>query len=173
VAVGANSLGFARLVVLGQGQCAPFDSTHCGPDVTIKAQVTDVRAGSPTGADYNPPGGQDLTLTTTLPSGAQGLGIRITDQNNKLNSGTTYDQPATVTALGLPVPLSCTATQDPSVGSTCSAQTTANTLAPGAAVAGKRAIWELGQLELLDQGANGTPGDADDNPFEVEGVFVP
>jgi hypothetical protein len=44
---------------------------------------------------------------------------------------------------------------------------------PGSAVQGKRAIWELGQFQILDQGPNGIPGDSDDNPFEVEGVFVP
>jgi hypothetical protein len=59
------------------------------------------------------------------------------------------------------------------MGSVCNATTTANTLAPGAVVAGKRAIWELGQLQLLDRGANGAPGDSDDRVFEVQGVFAP
>jgi hypothetical protein len=71
------------------------------------------------------------------------------------------------------VPLSCSPTSDSSIGSTCDAQTTVNALAPGAAVAGKRAVWQLDQLQVLDQGANGTPGDSDDKPFELEGLFVP
>jgi plastocyanin len=174
VAVGAQSLGFARVVVLGQGQCAPFDSTHCHPDVTIRVSVIDVRSGNPTGADYTTPSTRDLTLVGTLPGGAsQGAGLRITDLNNKLNTGATFDKPGTTTALPFPVPISCATTADPSVGSTCSVQTTANTLFPGAAVVGKRAIWEFGQFQILDQGANGTPGDSDDQIFETQGVFTP
>jgi hypothetical protein len=165
VAVGSRSLGFARLVVLGNGECAPFDSSRCYPDVTLRASVSDVRQGSPTGSDYDTPSGQDLTL--------QGNGLRITDLNNKTGSGTNFDEAATAVPLDFPVPVSCTPTADTTIGSACNAQTTANALAPGAAVAGKRAVWELGQLQILDQGPNGVPGDSDDRPFEIQGVFVP
>jgi hypothetical protein len=178
VAVGPKSLGFARLIVLQSGECAPFDSTRCYPDATIRFNITDVRSGGATGPDYDPSGSQDLTgaaaLADTSGPSTSASAVQITDKNNKLDSGTTYDQPATVTPLAFPIPIGCTATpSDPGSGSTCNVQTTANTLFPGAAVAGKRAIWELGQLQVLDQGANGTPGDADDKLFEVQGVFVP
>jgi hypothetical protein len=178
VAVGPKSLGFVRMIVLGVGQCAPFDSTHCYPDVTIRANVTDVRSGSPTGADYDTPSAtQDLTLANTLPGAgvAQGTGLRITDRYNKFNSntGTVYDQYATVGALSFPVPLRCTTTTDTTIGSTCDAQTTANTLVPGAVVTGNRAVWELGQFQIVDKGANGTAGDSDDKVFEAQGVFAP
>jgi glucose/arabinose dehydrogenase len=175
VAVGSQSLGFTRMIVLGQGQCAPFDSTHCHPDLTVRANVTDVRTGSPTGGDYSTPSAQDLTLSATLPDAgaSQGSALRLTDRYNKLNTGTTYDQPATAVPLAFPVPLSCAPTVDTTVGSTCSALTTANTLFPGAVVAGTRAVWEFGQLQVLDQGVNGTPGDSDDRVFEVQGVFSP
>jgi hypothetical protein len=59
------------------------------------------------------------------------------------------------------------------VGSSCSVQTTVNTLVPGAAIEGKRAIWELGQFSVLDSGADGVPGNPDDRAFEVQGLFVP
>jgi hypothetical protein len=175
VAVGSGSVGSANLTVLPAGQCAPFDSTHCHPDVTIRANVTDVRSGSPSGADYDTPQAQDLTLVMTLPDSglSSGQGLRVTDRYNALGSSTTYDQVATVASLSFATPVRCTPTTDTTTGSTCDTQTTANTLVPGAVVTGKRAIWELGQFELLDQGANAIPGDADDQVFEVEGVFVP
>jgi hypothetical protein len=44
---------------------------------------------------------------------------------------------------------------------------------PGAAVSGKRAIWELGQFEVLDLGADGVAGNSDDRIFEVQGLFEP
>jgi hypothetical protein len=165
------------MIVLGQGECAPFDSSACAPDFTIRVQVTDVRAGSPTGPDYDPAGQSDLTAVETLPDysgpATSGRGAQITDLSNALDTGTPYDRAATVTPLSFPVPLSCTPTASAALGSSCNAQTTANTLVPGSAQAGKRAIWELGQLELLDQGPNGAAGDSDDRVFETEGVFVP
>jgi hypothetical protein len=175
VAVGPRSLGFARLIVLGSGECAPFDSTHCYPDVTIRFNITDVRSGSPTGSDYATPSAQDLTGIATLPGAAQGETVQITDQNNRLDSDppSTFARSATVVPLKFPVPIDCVAVANPIDGSVCNAQTTANTLAPGSAVAGKRAIWELGQVQVLDQGANGVPGDSDDQVFEAQGVFVP
>jgi hypothetical protein len=177
IAVGPGSLGFARLIVLGSGECAPFDSSVCAPDFTIRVNITDVRSATPTGPDYDPSGAADLIALATLPnySGPASTGsfAQITDKNNKADSGTLYNKAATVTPLPFPISLSCTATANASVGSTCNAQTSANSLVPGAAVAGKRAIWELGQLQVLDRGANGTAGDSDDRLFEVQGVFVP
>ena len=68
----------------------------------------------------------------------------------------------------------CAATGDATVGSTCSITTTANTLAPGAAVEGQRAIWETGQVRVSDGGADGNPATADgEGLFLVQGVFVP
>jgi hypothetical protein len=177
VAVGARSLGFMRLRVLGTGECAVDPPTACYPDVVLSGSVTDVRSGSATGPDYDPadPNGQDLTASATIPGATAGSAIQITDGNNRLAADPTgpYDKNATLVPLPFPIPLDCTSTSDPAIGSTCGVQTTANTLVPGAAVAGKRAIWELGQMQLLDQGANGTPGDGDDQVFEVEGVFAP
>lgn len=177
VAVGARSLGFIRMRVLGIGECAPNPPTACYPDVVLAGSVTDVRSGTPTGPDYDRPGAnrQDLTASATIPNASAGSGTQITDGDNRLAADPTgpYDKNATVVPLSFPIPLDCTPTADPAVGSTCDVRTTANTLVPGSAVAGKRAIWELGQIQLLDQGPNGTPGDGDDRVFETQGVFVP
>jgi hypothetical protein len=133
-----------------------------------------VRSGSPTGADYETTDnlGHDLSLVGTIPGQARGTGLQITDRNNTTDSGQ-GDQAATVIPLPFPIPLNCTTTADPSVGSTCAVQTTANSIAPGSVAEGNRAIWELGQFGLLDQGPDGVPGNSDDNPFAVQGVFVP
>ena len=71
------------------------------------------------------------------------------------------------------MPINCTVTADPTVGSGCSVQTTFNTLVPGAAASGNRAIWEIGQLQIFDRGADDAPGSADDRLFAVQGVFIP
>jgi hypothetical protein len=114
-------------------------------------------------------------MTATLPLASQGQGLQITDAGNRPASDPSapFVKNATVVPLSFPIGLVCAPSPDPSVGSSCSVQTTVNTVAPGAVVAGKRAIWELGQLQILDQGPNGVPGDSDDRPFEVQGVFVP
>jgi hypothetical protein len=174
VAVGPLSTGFATFGVLGSGTCAPFDSTRCYPDVTIRVSITDVHSGTPSGPDYDPPGSTDLTAVATLPGAAQGKGLQITDQNNQSLGDPTgpYDKSATVVPLSFPIPIGCVVT-DTILGTVCNVQTTANTLVPGSVFAGKRAVWELGQLQVLDQGANGTPGDSDDQVFEAQGVFIP
>jgi hypothetical protein len=174
-AVGSGAAAFARMIVLSSGQCAPFDSTHCYPDVTIRFNLTDVRSGTPSGPDYDTPSGQDLTGLATLPGASPGDTLQITDRQNRLDSDPSglFDKSGTTVPLRFPVPISCTATADPATGSVCDAVTTANTLVPGSAVAGSRAIWQLGQLQVLDQGQDGLAGNSDDRPFEVQGVFVP
>jgi hypothetical protein len=45
---------------------------------------------------------------------------------------------------------------------------------PGAVVEGGRSIWELGQVQVFDGGADGLASTAGDNTlFEREGIFVP
>ena len=75
-------------------------------------------------------------------------------------------------ARGVP----CAATTDTTVGSTCSVQTTANTVVPGMIpVSHQRMISGLGQIKVTDGGPDGNP---DTNPSENtlfldQGVFVP
>jgi hypothetical protein len=64
-----------------------------------------------------------------LPGEAEGTGLQITDRNNNAASDFTF--PGTVVPLSFPVPMGCTPTVDTTRGSTCNAQTTANTLVPG------------------------------------------
>ena len=46
-------------------------------------------------------------------------------------------------------------------------------LVPGAVQTGKRAIWELGQVQVFDGGPDGVVSTAGNSLFETEGVFVP
>jgi hypothetical protein len=66
------------------------------------------------------------------------------------------------------------ATADTTVGSSCDPQTTVNSVYPGALVAGRRAIWQLGQVQVYDGGADGVASTTAGNTlFLVQGVFVP
>jgi hypothetical protein len=176
VSLGPSALAFERLIVLGGTACAPFDPTHCAPDITIRVNATDVHNGTTgTGTDYDPSGAtaQDLTAVFLLPGGSSGDALRITDANNQVLPAPAFDKAATTVPIAFPIPVDCANTSDPTLGSTCNAQTTANTLVPGAIVTNKRANIELGQLQILDKGTDGTAASADDRVFLDQGIFIP
>jgi plastocyanin len=96
------------------------------------------------------------------------LPLRITDKTN----GPSLTDPATGdTALSFAIP--CTATDAGSIGSACSITTTANSIAPGAVVSGKRAIWEVQSVRVFDGGADGVASTAGNTLFADQAVFVP
>ena len=123
-------------------------------DVRIAVSVTDVRTKSL--VDY----GGDLDARAV---------VRLTDRAN--GSGAVY--PGTVTDWTLRMPVPCAPTSDSRIGSDCSSATTANALIPGLVVDGNRAIWELGQVEVLDGGPDGSFSTDDGLPFLKQGVFAP
>jgi hypothetical protein len=69
------------------------------------------------------------------------------------------------------------------VGSTCTLETTLDTVIPGAVREEQRAVWGLVQVHVRDAGPNGTGlespacppscGDRDETLFLRQGVFVP
>ena len=90
------------------------------------------------------------------------LPLRVTDRNNTpapagLNQATGMN-----TELSFDV--TCAATADTTVGSTCDATTSLEAVVPGAVEEGKRSIWQLGQVRVDDDGGA---------PFMVQGLFVP
>ena len=96
--------------------------------------------------------------------------VRITDRDN----GPDSDEPATVTDLPFPVTVPCAATANTSIGATCSLSTSFNSLVPGVVVANNRAIWQLGQIQVFDGGADGVASTIGDNTlFANEGIFTP
>ena len=124
-------------------------------DVKLTASTSDVRANTDL-TDYR--GELQASFVT-----------RITDTFN----GASGADPATVTDTPIRFTLPCAATADPSAGSTCSIQTTFDAVVPGSIPEGKRSIWALGQAEILDGGADGVAGTADNTVFERQGLFVP
>jgi hypothetical protein len=68
----------------------------------------------------------------------------------------------------------CVPTADTTVGSICSASTSANAVVPGVVRAGYRTISQLGQVKVYDGGSD-SDGDttADNTLFADEGIFVP
>jgi hypothetical protein len=148
---GTNSTGSVTFNAVAGNANTPADEA----DMKILVSLTDVRRKSDL-ADYT---GQ-LQL---LPS------LRITDRL----SGSVPVDPATVTDLGYPVTVPCTATTATTVGSTCSVSTTADAVTPGLMVENKRTILEVGQVKVFDGGADGLAATPGNTLFASEGVFVP
>jgi hypothetical protein len=148
----ANMTGSVKLTVTAAAAGPPDDA-----DVGLSIALADVREQG-TLADYT--------------GGLRGeLALQITDRNN----GTfAQDRPATLPSLTLGATVPCTATPDTTIGSTCSLVTSVDSLYPGAVPEGKRSVWELGQIKVLDGGPD---GDADtptgNTVFARQGVFVP
>jgi hypothetical protein len=115
-------------------------------DVRVTASLTDIRTQS-TLADYT----GDLRVQQI---------VQITDRSN----GASQNEPATVqrNPFGFTVP--CAATTNTATGGSCSVTSTFNAIAPGSVVEGKRAVWELDDVEVFD---------ADNALFARQGVFVP
>jgi serine protease AprX len=125
-------------------------------DVALSVQASDVRRRTSL-ADYT----GELEVR---------LGVRLTD---KLN-GTPAADSATVQDLAISVPVSCTATGSATTGADCSVSTTADALAAGTVVESKRALWQLGQVQVFDGGPDDTAATTAGNSlFAVQGVFVP
>jgi hypothetical protein len=100
------------------------------------------------------------------------LRLRITDRRNSKDAAGPFEDPATVSDLRFLFGVPCAATEGPE-GATCAVDTRANAVAPGAVRDFQRAIWELGQIEVEDGGADGVAATADNAPFLRQGVFVP
>jgi Tol biopolymer transport system component len=152
---GAKSIGSAKMAVLAGDPATPADEA----DVRLDASITDVR-NKPLLTDYQ---GQ-LQVTVSL---------RLTDRDNGVSAPGGVDA-ATVADSPFSFTLPCAGTSDTTVGSTCSISTTAEALAPGMVTEGKRAIWQLGQVQVTDGGEDGIAATAADNTlFAKQGLFVP
>jgi hypothetical protein len=147
----ANFTGTVRLTaVVGNGATEADEA-----DVRILVTLTDVR---------NRPSLTDYVGRVTMRSNVQ-----ITDNSNSAEP----PEPGTMQRINYSAPVDCVSTLSTSIGSTCTASTTADALVPGTVIEGRRAIWEFGQIEVKDAGPNGIAGDGDDATFLREGIFVP
>ena len=163
-----NSVGFVEFrVVVGTPE-PPDDS-----DVKVEGTVTDVRcmAGTTACGSANSLGGADYTgeLQVNWTS-------RATDHFNATSPGGGTD-PATLVDLpgiyGAAANVSCAATLDPTIGSTCSFSTTGNAMQPGSIKDGKRQLLEFGSIYVIDGGADGFVSTSPNTTFASQGVFVP
>jgi predicted acyl esterase len=151
----AGSVGRASFAAVPDNRLTPVDEA----DVRIAVSITDVRRVG------------DLTDYTGELEGRTLL--RITDRANG-----TGDEAATVSDLPLRETLTCAATSGGDQGATCSVVTTVNSLFPApsasAVQSGRRAVWELGTIEVYDGGADGLAGTTGDNElFARQGLFIP
>jgi Tol biopolymer transport system component len=142
-------------VIYGDTNAANGDQA----DATLRFDLSDIRTAG--GADYNPnPSGPDGTLTTRL---------RFTDRSN----GPSGTSAGTAADLDFAVPFNCTPTADPSLGSTCALDTSADAVNPAAIKENKATVLQVFRLRLNDSGSNGIRGDSDDRLFATEGIYIP
>jgi hypothetical protein len=156
----ANSIGSVLIRVKGTSP----------EDLLLKADLSDVRCRAGTSAS--------VCTTANTADGAdysgelQGQGmVRITDHYN----GPSLNEAATVQDIPFPVNVPCANTTSTSTGGTCSVDTSANAVQPGAIPDGgiARAVVEFAQIKVNDGGADGQAATADNTLFEVEGIFIP
>jgi hypothetical protein len=169
----AKSSGQLRKQVIPGSDVTPGDQA----DISLRLSLTDVRCrpalASATPAVCSNPN----TVAGEDYSGELNARLDINRITDHANGGTAT--PATTESTTQKVPVPCFTTgpvvDDPTVGSTCSLDTTLDALAPGAVIEGARAIWEFGPTVVLDGGSDGdvdTAGDGED-VFVLDGVFVP
>jgi uncharacterized repeat protein (TIGR01451 family) len=134
-------------------------------DVLIAANITDVRCATGVSAcgATNLAGGADYTGQLQA-----SYALRITDRFS--STGTVS---ATVSDTAFPATVPCTQSASTAIGATCVVNTSANALMPGSIQTGSRAIWELGQVRLLDGGTDGAAATLPNSVFATQGLFIP
>jgi hypothetical protein len=149
----ANATGWLQLRAVAGNSSTAADEA----DVRLIASSTDVRRKSDL-ADYT---GELLTTLT----------LRLTDRNN---AEAPSRSAATTSDLTFSFTVPCQATTQTDRGSTCSVNTTADTVLPGAVPEGKRTIWDVTKAQVFDGGPDGRAATLNGNTiFQVQGLFVP
>jgi hypothetical protein len=138
----ANSQGSVTYNVIAGDPTTPASEA----DVLVSASIADVRVAGSLG-DY-----------------AGELGAAHTVQITDRAGGTAADEPNTTQAGLFRYALPCAPTASTATGSACTLSSSFNALVPGSVVEGTRAIWELGDVTVLD---------GDNRAFERQGIFVP
>jgi glucose/arabinose dehydrogenase len=153
------------------GATSPCNTPGDTADVKITMALTDVRCATASleclssGFDY---AGRLFAK----------IAMRRTDKRN----GVFGDAAGTASDVPLDIPIDCVTNTDLSIGSSCSVETTADSLYPGLVREQSRAVWDLGVIEVYDAGPNGTGldsgcppacGDGDEQVFMHQGLFAP
>ena len=147
-------VGSLRLDTVVGDPATPADEA----DVATAMTITDVR---------------NKTDMTDYAGGVQANAVlRMTDQYNSAALGGGADV-ATVVDIPFPVDATCAATANPAIGSTCSVSSSFEAIVPGAVKEQRRAIWQLGAIEVSDGGSDGNPASVPNTVFARQGLFVP
>lgn len=128
-------------------------------DVSINISVSDVRRKADM-SDYT----GELRLRAAF--------RRQTDRESGMTTSGGSD-PATGVDTTWTFVVGCTATASTSVGSTCRLNTSVDALNPGAVKEGKRAVVQLGAIQLYDGGPDGLAHTQDNLVFATQGLFIP
>jgi hypothetical protein len=126
-------------------------------DVRVAVTMSDIRRRFDEATDYT----GELQANLTL---------RMTDRF----SGATADVSATMKDIPLSIDMQCVPTSAAGIGSSCATTTTADSLTPGMVFEGKRTVWEVSQVRVIDGGEDGLMSTPVDNTiFAKQGIFVP
>ncbi len=163
----------------GRGWAAARFDVVVGNPMTV-ADEADVAVSATIGDVTNEADGSDYVGPLVLASD-----VRVTDTAN----GPSATTPATVQDARFAIPISCVATQQPDpqipnkLGGNCNVSTTFDTLVPGFAREGARAVISTPSVVVEDAGADGmvdsgsgcppTCGTGDEAVFLRQGVFAP
>ncbi len=161
----ANSIGSVLITAKAGAPGPPDDS-----GAPINLSLTDVRCGAalPTCGAANAAGGADYTGELQVE-----VEVRMTDKFNG-SGGPTFADSGTMEDFTFRFSTSaCAGTASTAEGATCSFNTDVLYVIPGVAKDGKRQIWELGQVRVLDGGPDGDADTLDNSVFAVQGLFVP
>jgi hypothetical protein len=140
----ANSTGSVTFKVVGESPINPDNGDQA--DVQVTGQITDVRRKANPSQLYT---GQ---IQLSVP-------VRITDRFNVGDQATVQDLPFNITA-------SCTS-------GTCNFATSFDSSLASVIKEGKRAVWDFGQVQVFDGGADDNVSTAGNTLFETQGYFTP
>jgi hypothetical protein len=162
---GAKSVGSLRWTAQGGTPLPPEDEI-----VTFTVSFTDVRCQGSTGACPGPGADYAGTLEVRIP-------VQITDHYNGFDGTDNYSGAGTMQGtFTVSIPVPCAQTSDPAIGSTCSVNRLyLEAIYPSDPIKEfKRNVWEAGQIQVFDGGADGDAQTVADNTlFAVQGIFVP
>jgi hypothetical protein len=149
----ARFSGGISLKVVGESPIDPDNGDQA--DIQFNASLTDVRNAGDL-SDY------EGALRAVLP-------LRITDRY----SGAYQDSAATTAQTPFGFNINCSATAGPE-GSDCNVATSADAVMSDSVREGQRGIWNVGQVQVFDGGADGDADTTGDNTlFAEQGTFAP
>jgi hypothetical protein len=159
-----------------QGSVRLDVKTTSPEDVKIVSSITDVRCIGNSAPGFCSTANTDNAGVPDYSGELNGTAnIRITDHyNGPIGACGACADPATVQDLAFPVTAGCTTTPGVgTIGSTCSANTTANGTVLGSVQDNKRGNVEIQQINVNDGGQDGTAATTGNTLFETQGIWIP